>query len=275
MTKPLILVTNDDGVYSNGLKAAAEAMFSLGEVLIVAPKTQQTGMGRSFPRSKSQGTIEIIQRMLNGGAASYYAVNGSPAQAVAHGVLELASRLPTLCISGINNGENLGATSLISGTIGAALEATSYGIPALAVSLGPEDPGFFEKPYREEDWFVSIKLLRHFATIVLHNGLPSRVDLLNINIPSSATPQTPIQVTRQSRQNQYVCIANGPRDLSKPFRLPVKEQINFSTLEPDSDIYAFCVNRSISVTPMAGNLTVYEENGKPMNLMIKSKWPVE
>src|SRR5687767_5053145 len=134
--RPLILVTNDDGVDAPGLRAAAEAVLDMGDVLIVAPKTRQTAMGRSFPHSDLQGIIELRGGPLGNGNIAYYAVNGSPAQAVAHGVLEISPRLPTLCITGINNGENLGATNLVSGTIGAALEAAAFGIPALAVSVG-------------------------------------------------------------------------------------------------------------------------------------------
>lgn len=266
MTRPLILVTNDDGIYSGGLRAAAEVARSLGDVLIVAPGTQQTGMGRSFPRSENQGVIEVRQGALGGGTIPYYAVSGSPAQAVAHGVLEIASQRPALCISGINDGENLGGTNLISGTVGAALEATGFGIPALAVSLGPEDPDLFAKPYREADWRVAAGVIRQFAATVLDDGLPPQVALLNINVPSSAVPETPIRITRQSRQSHYGCTSPGLRDLSKPFRLPVAELIDFATLEPDSDLYAFFVDRVISVTPMAGDLTVRDAGGAPLNI---------
>lgn len=264
MTRPLILITNDDGIHSGGLRAAAEAVYSLGDVLIVAPSTQQTGMGRSFPRSDSQGIIEVRQGPLGEGIVPYYAVNGSPAQAVAHGVLEIASRQPSLCISGINDGENLGGTNLISGTIGAALEAMGFGIPALAVSLGPENPEFFSGAYRASDWGIASSVIQRFAALVLRGGLPRQIALLNINIPHSATPETSIRITRQSRQSHYVCVSPGPRDLSKPLRLPVAEQIDYSTLEPDSDLFAFVVERTISVTPMTADLTARSPGELPV-----------
>jgi 5'-nucleotidase len=270
MTRPLILVTNDDGIRSGGLRAAAEAARTLGDVLIVAPEKLQTGMGRSFPRTEREGIIEVLQGQLSDETVPYYAVSGSPAQAVAHGVLEIALRRSALCISGINDGENLGGTNLISGTVGAALEATSFGIPALAVSLGPEDPDLFAEPYREADWQTVSGIIRQFAAMILKDGLPSQVSLLNINIPSSATPQTPIRVTSQSRQSHYVCAKPRPRDLSKPFRLPVAESIDFATLEPDSDLYAFFVDRVVSVTPMSGDLTVRDAGGAPLNILTKA-----
>ena len=132
--KPLIIVTNDDGVYSPGLCAAAEAVQDLGDLLVVAPRFQQTSMGRSFPKSKDVGIIEKIKIMLNGCEIEAYGVHGSPAHAVSHGILELAYRKPDLCISGINYGENLGLSISCSGTIGAAFEADSYDIPSIAIS---------------------------------------------------------------------------------------------------------------------------------------------
>ncbi|MGH8573655.1 MAG: 5'/3'-nucleotidase SurE, partial [Gammaproteobacteria bacterium] len=231
--QPLILVTNDDGIRSAGLRAAAEAASTLGDVLIVAPKIEQTGMGRSFPKTHGQGVIEVCWGSLGGATVPYYAVNGSPAQAVAHAVLEIAPTCPALCISGINDGENLGGTNLISGTVGAALEAAGSGIPALAVSIGPEDPDLFLKPYREADWAAAVRVVRQFGTAALCDGLPPEVALLNINIPSSATPETEIRATIQSRQSHYICARPCSRDFLEPFRLPVAEKIDFATLEPN------------------------------------------
>lgn len=263
---PLILVTNDDGIGSVGLRAAAEAAHSLGEVLIVAPMSPQTGMGRAFPRSDGQGVIAVRPGPLGSEVVPYYAVAGSPAQAVAHAVLEIASRRPALCISGINDGENLGGTSLVSGTIGAASEANGFGIPALAVSIGPEDPIRFGAPYRTEDWSVAAGIIRQFAAQVLDPGLPAGVSLLNINIPSSARRDTEVRTTAQSRQNHYVCSHPGPRDFSQPCRLPVVPRIRFATLEPDSDLHAFFVDRVISVTPMGCDLTIRDANGAPKDV---------
>jgi 5'-nucleotidase len=259
--RPLILVTNDDGIDATGLRAAAEAASFLGDVLIVAPKMRQTAMGRSFPHSDRQGIIEIQPGTLGNETVPYYAVNGSPAQAVAHGVLEISPGRPALCISGINNGENLGATNLVSGTVGGALEAAAFGIPALAVSVGPEDPDRFAKPYCKEDWAVAVSLIRRLASVVLRGELPRSVAFLNINIPWSATHQTEIRTTTQSRQNQYVCAKPEPRDFSQPVRLPVCEQIAFDILESDSDLYAFCIDRVISVTPMTCDMTARDAVG--------------
>jgi 5'-nucleotidase len=267
--RPLIVVTNDDGIESPGLRAAAEASVAIGEVLVVAPIAPQTAMGRSFPRTATQGSIEVRQRPLGGDRLHpYYAVDGSPAQAVAHAVLEIAPRRPALCISGVNDGENLGGTIMISGTVGAAAEAAALGIPAMAVSLGPAAAAQFTRPYATADWAVARQLIGRIASRMVNTPLPPEVALLNVNIPPAATIDTEIRVTAQSRQYHYPCGRPGPRDLSQPFRLPVIEEINFATLEPHSDIYAVLVDRVISVTPLGHDLTVRNTAGYPVDVGI-------
>ena len=137
---PLILVTNDDGIEAPGLYAAIELASSLGDVLVAAPLEPQTAMSRSYPRTPTQGRIEPREICVNDNHIAAFAVNGSPAQAVAHGILELADRMPALCISGINNGENLGGTIFISGTVGAAAEAAGLGVPGAGCKYGARGP---------------------------------------------------------------------------------------------------------------------------------------
>mgnify|MGYP003801499625 CR=1 FL=1 len=133
--KPLILLTNDDGIKSPGLLASIQAAELLGDLLIVAPRFQQTGMSRSHPNQENGGIIEKWDlEVTNGKKYAAYAVYGSPAQAVSHAVIELAAHKPTVCISGINWGENLGLCISASGTVGAAFEASIYGVPAIATS---------------------------------------------------------------------------------------------------------------------------------------------
>lgn len=265
--KPLILITNDDGINSPGLRAAAEALCDIGEILIVAPKNQQTGMGRSFPKNIDTGIIEILYLELNKNKAfPFYAVSGSPAQAAAHGVLEIADRKPDLCISGVNYGENLGGTNFISGTLGATMEAASYGIPSLAFSIGAASHEHYEKPYSENDWNVVSFFVRKLASEILNNGLHHNISVLNVNIPSEATTNTEIRITSQSSQNYYTCIKPDKRDFTKAFKLPIKAEIDYETLEKESDIYAFCVDKVVSVTPIGKDLTVRDNEGKPYNI---------
>ena len=129
-----ILLTNDDGIQSPGLWAAAEALSELGYVHVVAPREQSSGLGRSLPND-SDGKIAPQILRVHEKDWTVYAVGGTPAQAVLHGVLEIIGTRPALVVSGINYGENLGTGVTVSGTVGAALEAATMGIPAMAVSL--------------------------------------------------------------------------------------------------------------------------------------------
>ncbi len=260
--KPLILVSNDDGVFSPGLKAAAEAVDTLGELLIVAPATQQTGMGRSYPMAEDVGIIETVSLDINGRQHVAYGVHGAPSQVVAHGVLELAPRKPSLCVSGINYGENLGMTVTSSGTVAAALEADTFDIPALAVSQEVSFKLHHAPEYNRLNWDAAIHFARYFAERVLGEGLPRSIAALNVNIPSDATIHTPIRLTTQSRHNYVVFRKPGPRDFSKSYRLKVEVEINKDRLEKTSDVQAVIYDRVVSVTPLRWDLTATTEWGR-------------
>ena len=252
---PLILVTNDDGIDSPGLHAVVAAVAALGEPLIVAPLTQQTSMGRSMPVGREIGVI--AERLLTIGGRSYpaYAVNGSPAQAVLHALLELAPRIPSLCVSGVNYGENLGASLSRSGTVGAALEAAAQRVPAIAMSLEAPLEAQHAEGYAEIDWTVALHVTRGLAHRVLQQGLPAGARLLNVAIPTTATVSTALRLTRQSQQNYYSERMPPPRDLTTAYRFLASTGYDLATLEPDSDIYAFAVDRVLSVTPLTLDLT--------------------
>jgi 5'-nucleotidase len=187
-------------------------------------------------------------------AVAAYAVDGSPAQAVARAWIELLTRLPDLVISGINYGENLGSGTTISGTVGAAIEAACVGIPALAVSLQTH-PDFHYSPSEQVDFRAAAHFTRLFAQAVLAGALPADVDILKVDVPADATPETPWRVTRVSRQPYYVpVIPHEPptRDLSTPdYRIEIEPE----TLEPDSDIYALVIAREVSVCPLSIDLS--------------------
>jgi 5'-nucleotidase len=255
---PLILVTNDDGIDSPGLHAAVEAIADLGEPLVVAPLTQQTSMGRSMPVGAEVGVVE--ERLLTIGGRRYaaYAVHGSPAQAALHAILELAPRVPALCVSGVNYGENLGASITRSGTVGAALEAASQRVPALAMSLEVHPEFHHVTEYAEVDWTMARRVTRLLAERALQLGLPAGADALNVAVPATATLTTRLRMTRQSHQNYYNERAPQPRDLTTPYRYFATTGYDLATLETDSDIYAFSVDRVISVTPLALDLTARE-----------------
>lgn len=248
--KPLILITNDDGIRSPGLIAAAEAVADIGDILIAAPHTQQTGMGRAFPRMEDTGMIEEEAVEIRGWPVRAYGVHGSPAFAVAHGILELSGRRPDLCISGINYGENMGAVLTCSGTLGAAFEAVSHGVPAIAVSLEADLDIQRSNEFRAADFGPSMELLRIWTARVLEEGMPKHVDILNINVPAAPRHPGEYRITAQSRQNYFEFIRPGKRDLHRPFSLRSRLHVDEETLEKDSDIYAVYVDKTASVTPV-------------------------
>jgi 5'-nucleotidase len=250
---PLILVTNDDGFGSPGLRAAVAAVQSLGDLLVAAPRWQQTSAGRSLP-SLFTGRIYADTMEVNGCQLAAYVVEGSPAQVVQHAILELAPRLPDLVVSGINYGENLGNGVTISGTVGAVLEGATFGVVGLAVSLG-----VLKEHHRSHSTEVRFDTAAHFTTLfarfLLTRPLPPDVDLLKLDVPASATPATEWRVTRVSRQRYFVPVASRNSDLSMPSPMGYEAELCPDRLEPDSDIYAFAIDRVVSVSPLSFDLT--------------------
>lgn len=254
---PLILITNDDGIGSPGLRAAAAALDKLGEALVVAPAVQQSGTGRSMPPA-SEGRIVCHKIALDGRQIEGYAVEGSPAQVVQHGILEIASRLPDLLVSGINYGENIGSGISASGTVGAAMEGADFGIPSLAFSQ-QTDPRYYLNASESVDMSVAMHFLQLFARHVLEAGLPPGVDLLKIDVPMRATPQTPWRWTRISKQRYFYPVKPHRRRPSDPGPMGFETRIDTDRLEPDSDIHAIALEGVVSVTPVTLDMTARVE----------------
>ena len=251
--KPLILFTNDDGIDSPGLWAAVEALTGLGDLLVVAPREQQSGTGRSMPVTSEGRIYERVQR-VNGSEITVYAVDGTPAQAVQHGVLELAPRLPSLVVSGINYGENAGNGVTISGTVGAALEAASLGIRALAVSQQTQKDQHLS--YADVDFSASIHFTRMFASWLLDvNRLPDDVDVIKLDVPAEATTETPWRVTRLSRRRVYWPTRPERIALNDVGKLGYEFGSDPGRAEPNSDVYAILHEGVVSVTPLSLDLT--------------------
>ena len=252
--KPLILITNDDGIHSPGLHAAITALEKMGELLIIAPTEQQTGMSRSLPAT-FDGRIHPIELEHAGKTYPAYHMNGSPAQCVLYGVMECAQRPPDLIVSGINYGENLGNSTMISGTVGAALQGGDMGIPSLAISLETKKEYHYNHG-EDVDWSAAQYWLNFFARQALASQpWPEDVAALKIDIPAPATPKTPWRITRQSRHLYYISIPTNRNHPEEPVVMDYHVQIDPQAIEPDSDIYAFAVERIISVTPLSVNLT--------------------
>jgi 5'-nucleotidase len=247
----LILITNDDGIGSAGLWAAVEAALPVGEVLVVAPDRQWSGGGRSMPRGVS-GRVRSAWREVGDVRVIAHAVDASPALAVVHGVMEFAPRTPSLVIAGINHGANLGTEVTISGTVGAALEAAAFGIPALAISQ-EMDATYHLTGDPECNYTAAIEFTRRFARRMLQAELPDDVDVLNVNLPSDATPRTPWCLTRLSRRRYFVPLMPD-RDAGEG-RPGYRQIEDAEEAEEDSDVRALRVEGQVSVTPLSLDLT--------------------
>ncbi len=261
---PLILLTNDDGIRSPGLLAAAEAIAGLGELLIVAPTTQQTGMGRSTPNGM-RGPVTRQALRVRGRDLPAYAVPGTPAQAVVFAIAALATRRPALAIAGINYGENIGSIVTGSGTVGAAIEAAAAGIPALAVSLETVKEYHYEH-VEGLNWDTAADVTRRLAEVVLAGALPFDVDVLNVNIPELATLATPWRITRQSRQPYFETFRTDQGTDPLQARLDYRLGVDWQATEPDSDVRAFA-DHEVSITPLSVDLTSRTDLGALSKLL--------
>lgn len=178
---PRILLTNDDGVNSEGLWAAYDALSPIADVIVCAPATQQSAVGRSVSIFEPLRVNEVIH---NGVTA--YAVGGKPTDSVIIGLFALHLK-PDLVVSGINIGENVSAEAVTtSGTVGAALEAANQGIPAVAFSLQVEDQAEkFDNPRVPGHRFEGSRIVvRDIVARIFAKGFPDHTHVVNVNIPS-------------------------------------------------------------------------------------------
>jgi 5'-nucleotidase len=253
-----ILVTNDDGVYSTGLKAAYESVRDLGEVTVVAPSTQKSGVGRGISIFEP---LRISDASVNGFRA--FAVDGTPTDSVILGLFSIMKEKPDLVLSGFNVGENISTdTVTTSGTIGAALEAASYGIPAIAASIQVLDEGdkFDDHRTYSYDFDVGIKIVNRIAGNVLKHGLPAGVDLLNVNIPRHATMDTEIDITRLARKIFLTGVEERHDPRGRPYYWINGDLIRDA--EEGTDVRAVMKNGHISVTPLSLDSTACVDFGQ-------------
>lgn len=174
MTKPLILVSNDDGFSSLGINALMRALAPIGEVVVVAPATDQSAISHAISLNRPLRLLQHSSLFETGQEVKVYSVDGTPTDSVYMGVHHvLKGRLPNLMVSGINHGANLGYDVLYSGTVSAAMEAASLGITSVAVSLVSLHSYNFEK---------AAIFIRSFCEGILKKSWP-KATLFNVNIP--------------------------------------------------------------------------------------------
>jgi 5'-nucleotidase len=241
-----ILVVNDDGIASPGIEALARALSDLGEVTVVAPEHNQSGISMAVT---FDAEVPLLQPD-KGGGIRWFAADLKPADCVTLGLDHLMPERPDLVVSGINKGSNLGnVTTSLSGTIGAARMAALHGLPAIAVSMGS---------YRDEnlEWQTAAELARRLARQVLTRGLPAGV-LLNLNVPNRPLGELRgVRVTRLGRQEfgwhyDEVASEGGAVRLQQG----THELPNAGTL--DDDLTAFAAGYA-TITPLTSDTTALE-----------------
>ena len=251
--RPQILLTNDDGIQSPGLWAAAQALSQVGYVTVAAPREQVSATGRSSPIT-SDGTIRKLVTRVGNQDWEVYAIGGTPAQTVLHGVLEIMPDRPDLVVAGINYGENVGTGITLSGTVGAAIEAAALDIPAIAVSLQVEYDLWLSHSV-EVDFSSAAHFTQIFARLMLEGRLPEDVDVLKIDVPDGATQETPWHITRMARHRYYLPYPEREGGWEDKGRIGVYMDVKPGEVTVDSDAYAIAFGKTVSVTPLSIDLT--------------------
>lgn len=244
---PDILLTNDDGVYAAGLRASYQAVKELGDVTVAAPQMQKSGVGRSISIFEP---IRVSKVNIDGMYPAY-AVGGTPTDSVIIGIFSILKHLPSIVVSGFNVGENISTdTVTTSGTIGAALEAASYGVPAIAISIQVLDEGDKFDDLRDYayNFDAGISVLKRLVTKVLASGLPEGVDVLNVNIPRHADRDTEIEVTRLARKIFKTGVSERHDPRGRPYYWINGGLVHDA--EEGADVHALMAKGHISITPL-------------------------
>ncbi len=242
--RPLILVTNDDGITAPGVRALISVMNEIGDVVVVAPDSPQSGMGHAITLDS---TIYCDAVSNDEGDQFEYRCSGTPADCVKMAISEILNKKPDLCVSGINHGSNSSINVIYSGTMSAALEAGIEGIPAIGFSL---------LDYSWNANFEGLKKhIKKIALQVLENGLPDGV-VLNVNFPKLLNSDFKgIKICRQARANWVEEFDKRINPQGKEYYWMTGKFINLDNGE-DTDVWAL-ENDYISVVPVHFDLTAH------------------
>ena len=188
--KPLILVTNDDGISAPGIRALISVMNDLGEVVVVAPNSPQSAMGHAITINS---TLECNRIKVDNGPQIEYSCSGTPADCVKLGINEILRRKPDICVSGINHGSNSSINVVYSGTMSAAIEASIEGVPSIGFSL------------LDYSWKANFEIFKDYVKKItiaaLKNKIPSG-NSLNVNFPKLSKKEIKgIKICRQAKAN--------------------------------------------------------------------------
>ena len=248
-----ILVTNDDGYRSEGIKALADALGPLGEVTIVAPTIEASAIGHALTLRHPLRLEPIGPRV--------FAVDGTPTDCVNIAVTQVFKGLPDLVVSGINNGWNLGDDVTYSGTVAGALEGALLGVQSIAMSL--------RATRGKHDFGPSARIARTMAEAILRRPLPPRT-LLNINVPKGLPKG--YRVTVQAKRNHVTSVAERHDPKGRAYYWIEEGQDEWHP--NDRSDYQAVRDGYISVTPLHPDLTAYHSMALVEELAHSAETPV-
>ena len=242
--KPLILVTNDDGISAKGIKALIEVMSEIGNVIVVAPDKPQSAMGHAITINN---VLHLNKISAENDPITSYSCSGTPVDCVKIAVHEILKQKPDLCVSGINHGSNSSINVIYSGTMSAAVEAGIEGIPAIGFS------------YLDYDWNANFEEIKSFvkkiALEVLKNKLPNGV-VLNVNLPKLKEHEIKgIKICRQAKAVWEEKFDKRQSPFGKDYYWLSGEFVNHDKGE-DTDEWALS-NGYISVVPVQFDMTAH------------------
>ena len=251
--RPLILVTNDDGISAPGIRTLISAMNELGEVIVVAPDSPQSAMGHAITINS---TLQCNQVKIDDGPQIEYSCSGTPADCVKLGINEILDRKPDICVSGVNHGSNSSINVIYSGTMSAAVEASIEGIPAIGFSL---------LDYSWNANFNEIKkYLINITKQALLNGIP-KGNALNVNFPKLKEKDIKgIKICRQANAYWVEKFDKRVNPQGKEYYWLTGKFINKDNGH-DSDEWALA-NGFISIVPVKFDMTDHE------NISYIKKW---
>ena len=244
--KPLILVTNDDGINAPGIRFLIDIMNDFGDVVVVAPDSPQSGMGHAITINNTLYCEPIV--INKNEPQSEYSCSGTPADCVKIAVNEILKRKPDLCVSGINHGSNSSINVIYSGTMSAAVEAGTQGIPAIGFSLLDYS--------LDADFTHSREFVKRITLECLNNGVPKGV-VLNVNIPKiSNTKLKGIKICRQANGVWEEKFDKRTNPFGREYYWLGGKFVNYDQGE-DNDEWAL-ENGYVSITPTKYDLTAHQ-----------------
>ena len=244
-SRPLIFVTNDDGIFSKGIKSLIEVVEKFGDIVIIAPDKPQSGMGHAITLNQP---LRLNKDLIFTKHESY-TCSGTPVDCVKLGIAEIMKRKPDLLVSGINHGENISTNVLYSGTMSAAVEGAIENVPSIGFSLCDFDA--------DADFEGAKKIVEKVVKLALNNSFPKNI-CLNVNIPKiPAAAIKGIKITKQANAFWEDRFDKRFDQFKKPYYWLTGEFGN-KEIENDEDCDIKVIsNRYASIVPIQFDMTAY------------------